>query len=164
MFWALSSLIQYNYCSSCAHFSSTLSDCFCSYYIQQIKQAVNLGNGHLPLSRSSATNCTSTDLHRSNSDKTAICVIAPSSWLDADVDRMTNENCRRVSKQDFANDSRSLRLDSVSENTISAECWIQNTASQMHSYKEFSPATHADDRIAFTLHWCPTVARKHIYF
>jgi len=78
---------------------------------------VNLGNGHLPLRRSSATNFTSTDLHRSNRDKIASCVIAPSSWLDADVDRITNENCSRVSKHAFANDSRSLRLDSVSKHT-----------------------------------------------
>jgi len=82
---------------------------------QSTRAAVNLGNGHLPLSRSSATNFTSTDLQRSSSDRTASWVIAPSSWLDAAVDRMTNENWSRVSKQAFANVSRSLRLDSVSE-------------------------------------------------
>jgi len=82
---------------------------------------VYLGNGHFPLSRSSATNFTSTDLQRSSRDRIASWVIAPSSGLDADVDRMTNENWSSVSKQALANDSRSLRLDSVSKHPPKAE-------------------------------------------
>jgi len=58
------------------------------YVTAKARVAVNLGKGHLPLSRSSATNFTSTDLHLSSSDKIAIWVIAPSSWLDTDVDRI----------------------------------------------------------------------------
>jgi len=83
------------------------------------KSVANLGSGHLPLSRSSATNLTSTDLQRSSSDSTASWVIVPSFSFDAPVDRVTNENCSSVLKQDFANDSRSFRLDSVSENQAS---------------------------------------------
>ena len=68
-----------------------------------------LGRGHFPLSFSSSTYFTNTSLHRLRRTSRANSATLPSdwsAWRSTSGVPFTNENWRRVSKQDLANSSR----------------------------------------------------------
>ena len=68
-----------------------------------------LGRGHFPLSFSSSTYFTNTSLHRLRRTSRANSATLPSdwsAWRSTSGVPLTNENWRRVSKQDLANSSR----------------------------------------------------------